>query len=227
MKTARISTVVCLLVLLLVTGLPFYSAQAKLEDELSLEEVATPTELEELIAKFARLDYSMIHFDDEGNVTLDIQLNYSYEGQEEVQGVQTDKIAIRGSEEIDPMDFWIDNNKLVQVKVDGQVIPEQMLGMIEGQLSRTVFFPFAFYDQLNLEALDKIGDMQISESVGMVGEKEVDIIEIVIQNPIAEAGLESGNIIFAWIGDILMLSEYDLISDDGEHKFSVDTVEVR
>ncbi|MFW5992003.1 MAG: hypothetical protein ACOCQN_02295 [Halanaerobiaceae bacterium] len=71
-----------------------------------------------------------------------------------------------------------------------------------------IFFPFYHFKELNLEEIATAG--QVTRNQEMIGEKEVDIIEIEGSN-LAEYGLKSGNAKLVDFGEFIMAASFDYV----------------
>jgi len=212
-----------MLILLLAMAMASDHARADL-DGLSFEQLETPTDAYDLVEVFSRLEFTMTQLE-EGNVVREMSIEYQYEGTEEVEGQQADRISLRGSD-IEPMEIWLAAGKIVQMEVEGEMLPPQMLDMASEQMLQGVFYPFYFFDDLDLEELDEMGNLETSRSAGTVGGLEADIIEVDIQD-MEEMGLDDGVVRIGVFEDFLMLASYDIMIEGEQNRMEVDVLELR
>jgi len=220
---------VSLMVFSLVIGIFPVNAQDSFSD-LPLEKLENPTEVSELLANFARLEFRIREFEN-GDLTQETEIKYQFLGKEEVQGTQADKVILRGKG-VDPIDVWLYQGKIVQLEVDGERIPAQMADMIKEKMFQAMFFPFYYVNQLNLKTLEETGVTKVSRSREMIGETEVHMIRIELEKlyntEIEEFELESGILRIAEFDDFLMVAGYEIKTIDNEKfNFEVEMVELR
>src|SRR6056297_4014491 len=72
------------------------SVLAQDSSEIPFDRLKTPTELQDIIDTFDRLKYNFVSFDEEEKVQ-EFVIEYQYQGKEDVNGVQADKIFISSS----------------------------------------------------------------------------------------------------------------------------------
>lgn len=215
------------LITLLAVGATAIQAQENSED-VTLEEIETPTELEDMINKFSRLDYNVV-VHSEGEKIQDSLISYQYQGVEEVQGVDTDILLfeMHGEErQFSSIKVWLDGDDVKQMEIDGEIIPQQMAEMMKDTALRSVMFPFYQFADFRIEEFETMGDVSIREEV--LAGQEVTIVRINVQE-LPEYELERGVMELAEFEEFMMVISYDYTSSeqDLEVKFSVEEIEFR
>ncbi len=148
----------CLISLLLFPA--FSPAIHASNDFIDLERWQNPAELDDFLHLFAELEYKL--FDALETVTL----RYFYEGQEELDGVNVDRVILEGSlpeQEDQKLVFWIDEEGNL-VKVMDEISQEEIPPMFAGLVTMAFFVPFYIIEDLQIEALEngELEDMTIT-----------------------------------------------------------------
>lgn len=225
---------ISLFVLLLAIGISpirmqALGTQANLDD-LPFERLENPTEVSQLLENFSGLEFKISEFKN-GNLTHQTEVKYHLVGKEEIQGVEADKVTLRGKG-IDPVDIWFDQGAIIQLEVKGEPIPVQMADMFKERMFQAMFFPFYYVDQINLSALEDKMVTKVSRSREIIGATEVDITKIEVEKlyhvDIAEFEVESGILRIAEFQDFLMVAGYEIKTlGNEEFRFEVERVELR
>ncbi|MGM0438642.1 MAG: hypothetical protein ACQEQD_10275 [Bacillota bacterium] len=221
----RFSFFVVLLLLILALTPNLLLAQGS--NEIPLDKLKTPTKLQDIIDTFDRLKYNFKAFN-EGEKAQELMVEFQYQGLEEVQGVQADKLIIESSametSKISQMEFWLDDGEIIRIVQEGQEIPIAMVDTMKEKMLEAFFFPFYYFEKLNLEEIASEGE--VTKSQEMIGEKEVDIIKIKGNN-LPEYGLKSGTMELADFDKLLMMVSFDYITlDEAEAKFEEGQFEI-
>ncbi len=206
--------------------------QAQDSSEIPFDKFKTPTKLRDIIDTFDRLKYNFKAFN-EGEEVQELIVEFQYQGIEEVQGVQADKLFIESSiktsemkaVQSSQMKFWLEDDEIIRIVQEGQEIPIAMVDTMKEKMLQSVFFPFYFFEKLNLEEIASEG--KVTKSQGLIGEKEVDIIKIKGNN-LAKYGLKSGTMELADFGKLLVAVSFDYITlKEDEAKFEEGQFEIK
>lgn len=91
-------------------------------NEITFDKLKTPTKLRDIIDTFDRLKYNFKVFID-GEKTQKLMVEFQYQGKEEVQGIQADKIFIDSStmetSKISQMKFLFDDGEIIRIVQGG------------------------------------------------------------------------------------------------------------
>jgi len=199
-------------------------------DDLPLEKLENPTEVSQLLENFSGLEFRIREYKSE-DLVHETEIKYQLVGKEEIQGIQADKVTLRGKG-IDPVDVWLDEGNIVQFEVNGERVPAQMADMLKESMFQAMFFPFYYVNQMNLRTLEDHMVGQLSRSREMIGTTEVDVVTIEVEKfynvDIEEFEFESGILRIAEFEDFLMVAGYEIKTVNNEgFKFEVEMVELR
>ena len=199
-------------------------------DDLPLEKLENPTEVSQLLENFSGLEFRIREYKSE-DLVHETEIKYQLVGKEEIQGIQADKVTLRGKG-IDPVDVWLDEGNIVQFEVNGERVPAQMADMLKESMFQAMFFPFYYVNQMNLRTLEDHMVGQLSRSREMIGTTEVDMVTIEVEKfynvDIEEFEFESGILRIAEFEDFLMVAGYEIKTVNNEgFKFEVEMVELR
>jgi len=223
---------ILIIMMLMISALFATSILAQDNHEIPLDKLKTPTELQDIIDTFDRLKYNFAAFND-GEKAQEWLVEFQYQGKEEVQDVKVDKISIKTStmqtSQVSLMTFWMNDGEIVKMVQNEQEIPAQMANSMKEKWLQAVFFPFYYFDKLNLEEIASegevtrsqkmIGELEEEEEKEKKEEKVVDIFEIKANN-LAKHGLKSGTMKLADFGKLLMMVSFDYITlEEAEAEF--------
>jgi len=199
-------------------------------DDLPLEKLENPTEVSQLLENFSGLEFRIREYKSE-DLVHETEIKYQLVGKEEIQGIQADKVTLRGKG-IDPIDVWLDEGNIIQFEVNGERVPVQMADMLKESMFQAMFFPFYYVNQMNLRTLEDHMVGQLSRSREMIGTTEVDVVTIEVEKfynvDIEEFEFESGILRIAEFEDFLMVAGYEIKTVNNEgFKFEVEMVELR
>jgi len=199
-------------------------------DDLPLEKLENPTEVSQLLENFSGLEFRIREYKSE-DLVHETEIKYQLVGKEEIQGIQADKVTLRGKG-IDPVDVWLDEGNIVQFEVNGERVPAQMADMLKESMFQAMFFPFYYVNQMNLRTLEDHMVGQLSRSREMIGTTEVDMVTIEVEKfynvDIEEFEFESGILRISEFEDFLMVAGYEIKTVNNEgFKFEVEMVELR
>jgi len=223
-----------LLIFLLVIGIAPVQVQAigvqQGLDDLPLEKLENPTEVSQLLENFSGLEFRIREYESE-DLVHETEVKYQLAGKEEIQGIQADKVTLRGKG-IDPIDVWLNEGEIIQLEVNGERVPAQMADMLKESMFQAMFFPFYYVNQMNLRTLEDHMVGQLSRSREMIGTTEVDMVTIEVEKfynvDIEEFEFESGILRIAEFEDFLMVASYEIKTVNNEgFKFEVEMVELR
>ncbi len=143
-KNTRFIAIITLLILPLCNPVVFADEEPLEFDLSSLLEI---TGIEDLVAKFSKFVYIMKG--DEGELT---EIIYEYLGKETLDGVEVDKVSMKGSSptEDQEMLFWLDQEGKTKKVIDNQSGEEIPL-MFAGFATMFFFLPFYMADSFDLE----------------------------------------------------------------------------
>ena len=197
-------------------------------EDVPLEDLETPSDLNELIDKFHMLEYHVVVYR-EGEKAQDNIITYQYQGSEEVQGVETDVLSFsteESAEEFSSLQVWYDGEEVKQMEVDGEIIPAEMAEMMSQTILQSVMFPFYNFANFPMETYEDLGD--VSESREMVFDREVDVYTVEIQDR-PELEIESSVTRLANFEEFMMVLSYAHSSseEDMEIQFSIEALEFR
>ncbi len=197
------------------------------EEEI-IGRIETPTNVNDLLNFFQRLQGNWIIYEN-GEKVQDSTISYQYLSKDNVMGEEADKISLKVNETNSSelmMYFWVGENEILQMELDGQIIPKQMVDMMKDDLLSSVFAAFTMYQELDIERLRKYG--KTSRGTEEFGGVELDIIKIEAEN-IAETDLESGVVKLADFEDFLIVVEYEYKALNGDQKveFIVQDIKMR
>ncbi|MFO7820078.1 MAG: hypothetical protein R6V17_07570 [Halanaerobacter sp.] len=223
-------SIVSVFLILVFTSTPILAQDSY---EIPFDKLKTPTKLQDIIDTFDRLKYDFKAFN-EGEKVQELSIEFQYQGKEEVQGEEADKISIETSTmqtvQTSQMIFWLNDGEIIKMVQNKQQIPLEMANAMKDKMLQSVFFPFYHFDELDLGAISSTG--KVTKSQEMIGEKEVDITEIE-GDDLAEYGLESGTIKLADFDKFMMAVSFDYITLEEheaqykEGRFEVKEIELR
>lgn len=199
--------------------------------ETPFDKLKTLTELQDIIDTFDILKYNFTAFKN-GEKDHELMTEFQYQGKGEVKRAQADKIFIETSIKTSTMKeaqssqikFWLDYDKIVKLIHNKQEIPAAMANSMKDKWLQSIFFPFYHFKELNIKEIASAG--KVTRSQEMIGEKEVDIIEIETNN-LAEYGLKSANIKLANFERFMMTVRFDYITlEEAEAEFEEGQFEI-
>jgi hypothetical protein len=190
--------------------------------------IEAPTNVNDLLNIFEKLEGNWVVYEN-GELVQDTTVTYEYLSQESVRGQEADKISIEIHDLNNgrtPMHFWVGEEEILQMEMEGQIIPKEMVDMMKEDLLSSVFAPFVMYKELNIAELKKQG--KTTRTKETFGEEELDIIKIEGEN-LAEMRLESGMVKLADFGDFLIVVEYKYLAVDSNQEvdFLVEDLKMR
>jgi len=196
-------------------------------DETVFENLQLPSDVEELVKNFSYMNYDLVVIRS-GQKVQDSTIEYDYLGKEKVGNVETDKISFNMTDSLteemtSDMLFWFDGTDIKKMEIDGEVIPEQMAGVMGDRLLSAIFSPFYSLSEYDLEEFKKMGD--VSHSRETFGGKEIDVTTVEVEN-IPEYEIEYGTIKVAKYNEmsfVLSLS-HKSSKEDQEVKFKVNDI---
>ncbi len=185
------------------------------EPEIAVDDWRNPTELNEFIAMFERLEWSWKDVRDEGDAARQTAI-YEYRGTEEIDGEDTTKVFIGVDD--DDLILWLgEDEEVVQAEVNGDRVPSEIAA---GQLVGTIqgaFWPFTIVDQLNPQDMFTDDEFGLEwtvlgttdETIGQM-QAEVTRVQVEIGPPLVD---EDDEIKAEWgigdFGDFQMLVYWD------------------
>ena len=198
------------------------------DGEEIIGKIESPTNVNDLLNFFKRLQGNWKVYE-KGELLQDSTVSYEYLSKENVMEEEADKISIRLNEVNSGemmMYFWVGEEEILQIEMDGQTFPKQMVDMMKEDLLSSVFAPFTMYNEFDIEKLKENGE--ISRFSEEFGEEELDIIKIEAEN-VADMNLKSGMLKLADFGDFLIVVEYKYISieEKNEIDYIVEDIKMR
>lgn len=205
----------------------------ELEDPpLRVEDWEAPTSLQELVFTYREIRHS---WSENGEEIASV--HYLFEGSEEVDGVQTDKISFAISEE--DFTLWIDKDANTRkIEVGGEAMPVEMGDMIFMPLVSQIFMPFYISQEWKVDQMlanpgpgvyvNKTGETR--ETIGdLTG--TVHTFEVRLEPPEVPQG-EKGKVRWkiADFGEFQMLVGWEVLEKSGEelaHEFKIDRLSLR
>jgi hypothetical protein len=197
------------------------------EEEI-IGNIEAPTNVNDLINYFERLEGNWIVYED-GELVQDSTLTYEYLTKEIIMGEEADKISIEIHDLNNgrmPMYFWVGEEEILQMEMEGQIIPREMVDMMKEDLLSSVFATFTMYKELDIEGLKEQG--KTSRTTETFGEEELDIIKIEGEN-LDEMKLDSGMVKLADLEEFFIVVEYKYIALDNSQEvdFLVKDLKIR
>jgi len=117
-------------------------------NEVPFDKLKTPTELQDIIDNFDRLKYDFMSFKKKEK-TQELVIEFQYQGKEDVDGVQADKILIDSStmksSETSQMEIWLDEGEIVKMIQNEQEIPPTAAESMKDKIIPTILFPFYYF----------------------------------------------------------------------------------
>lgn len=214
------------LILLILVLFSSFALKAQEIEEINLNQLITPTKLNELINNFEALSYSWQELEAE-NANADFVIKYSYQGQEKVRGKTSDKIVVSGGDKIARMEIWLAEEEIVKMKVEEQLIPAETARPMIDQFLKKVFFPYSFFEE-TAENKIKVSEGEVVErKEKTIGDFEAEIIKIKLKN-LEEYNIKSGTVQIAKAKELMTLVNYNLITRDNlELIFAVQSIKLR
>lgn len=118
-----------MLLLLLISAFSSTLVLAQGSYEIPFDKLKTPTELQDVIDTFDRLEYKFSSFKD-GEKIQQIDVKFQYQGKEQVNNTQVDKIFIESSisesSQVSNLTFWLNDGQIVKMVQNEQEIPAAM-----------------------------------------------------------------------------------------------------
>lgn len=190
--------------------------------------IEAPTNVNDLLNIFEKLEGNWVVYEN-GELVQDTTVTYEYLSQESVRDQEADKISIEIHDLNNgrtPMYFWVGQEEILQMEMEGQIIPKEMVDMMKEDLLSSVFAPFVMYKELNIAELKKQG--KTTRTKETFGEEELDIIKIEGEN-LDEMRLESGMVKLADFEDFLIVVEYKYLAVDSSQEvdFLVEDLKMR
>ena len=199
-------------------------AHADARQDLPLEMLETPTGISDLLARFSRLEYSMTLENVDGE-SDEIIMEYSYLGPETVRGRDADRVsfALMVDDEMLPVEFWVSEGELLQMEIEGEVIPLQFIGFLAEEMIESIFMPFFMFEDLDVYDEDVlISDVENFDY--RLGELDVIMYEFTVEDVEGEG---SGTMRLAAYEDFLLIAGYDITAEEGIFKFALEEIELR
>jgi hypothetical protein len=226
-KDLSIILVLIMLFAVLITATAEDDIEKVTEEEI-IGNIEAPTNVNDLINFFERLEGNWIVYED-GELVQDSTLTYEYLTKEIIMGEEADKISIEIHDLNNgrmPMYFWVGEEEILQMEMEGQIIPREMVDMMKEDLLSSVFAPFTIYKELDIEGLKEHG--KTSRTTETFGEEELDIIKIEGEN-LDEMKLDSGMVKLANLEEFFIVVEYKYIALDNSQEvdFLVKDLKIR
>lgn len=201
--------------------------QIELDDEF-YQKIKNPTGVSEMLKYFSKLKGSWKVYQ-EGKLVEDAKINYSYLGSEIIQETKTEKISleiINQGNNSNLMYFWIGEEEIRQMEIDGQIIPKDMADMMTKNVLETVFSPFLFLESMDISKLREIGE--ISRSREEIAGSEMDVITIK-SDTLNEMELKSGMLKLAEFDQFLIVAafQYEALNSTKRVNFELEEIEIR
>lgn len=224
-KTTNI-LIVCLILLFALTSFSIY-AESGLDEETA-QRIDNPSDVYELLDSFKMLEGEWL-VERDGEVREEVKFIYNYLGSETIQGRETEKISLEiidQNRNSNLMYFWLGDEEIQQIEIEGQIIPKQMADMMTDDLLETVFSPFTFFSRSQIDQISQFGEVnRLSQNIGG---NDLDIIRV-RSDDLSEYELESAEIKLADFEDFLIVVfyEYQSLDIDEKAQFEVTDLELR
>ena len=233
MRQYVIPSLVLVLLLIGTAGLEAQMGEAEMvpEDQiLELEGIESPPELREVVSTLSGFDYSVKYTDHSEDEAADMFVECNFLGEEVIEGETADQVQIKmfeADELTADIILWVAEEDFLQVKMNGEIIPPEMADMMVEPLLQSVFRPYYYRENLDLDELKDVADKHREEK-GTVGEHEVDIIILEFEQS-EEMAIESGEVKVAEFEEILVLAESHFVFglEEAEFKYEVERLEFR
>lgn len=226
MKFKNHLLVLCLLFILSLSSF-LVQAQAELDDDF-YQKIKNPTEISEMLDYFSKLKGSWKVYET-GELVQNSTINYSYLGSEVIEQAETEKISLEiinqgGSSNL--MYFWIGQEEIRQMEIDGQIIPKEMAAMMTDELLKNVFSPFLFLENMDIANLREMGKTSINKE--MIAGNEMNVVTIQSDN-LTEMKLESGMVKLVDFDQFLIVVafEYEALDSVEKVAFELEEIEFR
>lgn len=225
--------IMLIILLIVILGLSPTLILAQESSDIPYDKIKTPTELQDIIDNFDRLEYNFSSFKD-GEKIQQIDVKFQYQKQEQVNDVQADKILIKTSTsktaQITQMTFWLHDGEIVKMTQDEQEIPAAMANSMKDKILQSIFFPFYNFEELNLKEIASEGKLTKTQEI--ISGRKIDMIKIE-SDKLAETGLKSGSVKLADFEDFMMTVAFSYLTleeteaEFDETKFEVTEIELR
>lgn len=225
--------IMLIILLIVILGLSPTLILAQESSDIPYDKIKTPTELQDIIDNFDRLEYNFSSFKD-GEKIQQIDVKFQYQKQEQVNDVQADKILIKTSTsktaQITQMTFWLHDGEIVKMTQDEQEIPAAMANSMKDKILQSIFFPFYNFEELNLKEIAFEGKLTKTQEI--ISGRKIDMIKIE-SDKLAETGLKSGSVKLADFEDFMMTVAFSYLTleeaeaEFDETKFEVTEIELR
>lgn len=184
------------------------------EPEVTVDNWQNPTEMNEFIEMFERLQWSWVDVRDEAETGRHTAI-YEHRGTEEIDGEDTTEVMI--SFDDDEVTFWLgEDEEVVQAEFDGEIVSGEMGGQLISA-AEGAFWPFAIVDQLDPDEIFTGTGYGwewevVDTSVQTFGQMQAEVthVQVNIGPPIVEADDE---ITVEWgigdFGDFQMLVHWE------------------
>ena len=182
---------------------------------ISIDNWKNPTNLIEFVDTFEELEWrwSNVRDNEEQDSTT---LNYKYEGNETIDGVDTSLLAF--SVDNEEFKIWVDESgNAVQVEAEDMTVSGELANQILDSFESAIFWPFEVIEKRGVRGfLEKpvsgVDWRVISTEMQQFGEFEAEVtsIEVDFESPMTEEGLE-GTLLWKigdFDGEFQMLVEY-------------------
>ena len=218
---------VFVLLLILILGLSSTSILAQESYDIPFDKLKTPTKIQDIINNFDRLEYYFSTFR-AGEKIQQIDVKFQYQGKEQVDGVQADKIFIESSvsesSQDSKMTFWLNDGEIVKLVQNEQEIPAAMADTMKDKFLQSIFFPFYNFEELNLEKIASEG--KVTRTQEMISGRKIDMIEVESDN-LAESGLDSGTVKLADFEQFMITISFTYLTlEEAETEFDKAIFEV-
>jgi len=200
-------------------------------DEIPFEKMKTPTEVKEFVRMFDKLQYS-INVERDEDIIQDTTMEYNYLGKDTVNNIKADLISFTviekdNMEEIpNSMKFWLGNEKIVQIEIEGELISGDIADMISEQLLSAIFSPFYSFAKMNINEIENMGNVNRGQI--KIGDKTYNSISFEIPHT-SEMNIKNGIVKLAELNDFFMLVRYDYQTPENNtnYIFTVDSFKLR
>lgn len=142
-KNANILIILFVLFLTL-AGSSIY-ADSGLDEDIA-QRIDNPSDVYELLDSFKMMEGNWF-VERNSDVLEEVDFIYNYLGSETIQGRETEKISLEiidRNKNSNLMYFWLGDEEVQQIEIEGQIIPKQMADMMTDDLLATVFSPITF-----------------------------------------------------------------------------------
>lgn len=206
------------------------------EEELAIDSWRNPSDLKSIREGFSRLVWRWAEIDEDGNEKDPTRVAYQFEGEEEIDGTDTEKLSVTVDDQ--KMVFWVDDEgEVARVQVDGEDLPGEMAGNFVDPFLTAMFWPFEAAEALQVrDVLNREGPgwdwEKVSTETRTIGEMQAEVTQIRLTLGPPHVPEDAEDVTLDWeIGDfgefqMLLSWSTETSSGEGMWEFTMEIEEV-